>query len=92
MHNEEDLFGSLQVYNISLCRNIQPGYGTNQDVFFCCVPEIVSPGVKWPHPESEQFHLGSGFRITGAISPLPMRLHCVKNDIFIYLEKRKRTL
>jgi hypothetical protein len=69
---------NISLYNISLYRKVQPGYGANPDAFFYCLPEIVSPGVKRTDPEVDQLHLESGLRMTGAITPLTLRLHDVK--------------
>ena len=84
MHNEEYLFGSVQFYNISLCRNVQPGYGADSNAFSDYLPEIVSPRVKRLDPEGDHLHLESSLRMTGAITPLPLRLHGVKRATLFF--------
>ena len=59
---------------------------------FHCVPEIIFAGVKRPDPEGDYLNLGSGLRMNGAITPLPMHLHGVQNYNFIFFTERKRSL
>jgi len=44
MHNEEYLFDSVQLYNMSLCRNVQNGYGANPDAFFIAYQRLFPQG------------------------------------------------